>query len=150
MLDIKLIREQPEKVRRALRNRGADFDLDALLALDEKRRLLIARSEQLQSQRKAASRQIGALQKAGQDAGAQKEQTRELGEQLKAMELELRALQERFDGIMLLVPNIREDVLGYWNAEALQLWREGYAVAAHADRGREQPVSGPDHVDDLF
>jgi seryl-tRNA synthetase len=108
MLDIGLIRKNPELVRKSLENRRYDFDLDGLIRLDERRRALITESESLQARRKEVSREIGALMKEGrqEEAEAAKAETREMGDRLKAMEAELREAEETFRARMLEVPNV--------------------------------------------
>lgn len=111
MLDIKLIRERPELVRASLTNRHSDFDLDNLLLLDARRRALITDTEKLQAERKASSRRIGELQKAGEDAVELIRETRELGEKIKTLEKELRETEEQFNALMLEIPNIPHETV---------------------------------------
>ncbi|HUX07999.1 MAG TPA: serine--tRNA ligase [Acidobacteriota bacterium] len=108
MLDINLIRKNNETVRKSLMDRRYEFDLDALLHLDERRRSLISESESLQAKRKSLSKDIGLMMKGGRKEEAEriKAETKEMGEQLKEMESELRSVQAEFDQLMLEVPNI--------------------------------------------
>jgi len=68
MLDLKLIRSDPERVKRALARRGAAEDVDALLALDARRRELLPEIEGAQAERKTLSKQIGEAKQRGEDA----------------------------------------------------------------------------------
>ena len=68
MLDLKLIRSDPERVKTALARRGADAQVDELLALDARRRELLPEVENAQAERKALSKQIGEAKQAGGDA----------------------------------------------------------------------------------
>ena len=68
MLDLKLLRSDPERVKTALARRGAVDTVDELLALDERRRELLPEIEGARSKRKQASEQIGAAKKAGENA----------------------------------------------------------------------------------
>ena len=113
MLDINLLRKNPDLIRESLAKRNYAFDLDALLALDERRRALIAESEAVQAERKRISRDIGALMKDGKKAEAEgiKAETKQMGERLKEMESELRGAQERFDRLMLEIPNIPHETV---------------------------------------
>jgi len=108
LLDISLIRRNPELVRESLAKRDYTFDLDGLLSLDGRRRTLITESENLQARRKSLSKEIGALMKSGRKREAEeiKTETKELGEKLKEMESELRAVHKEFDCLMLEIPNI--------------------------------------------
>ena len=68
MLDLKLIRSDPERVKAALARRGAAEQVDELLALDARRRELLPRIEGAQAERKTISKQIGEAKQRGEDA----------------------------------------------------------------------------------
>ena len=68
MLDLKLIRSDPERVKAALARRGAAERVDELLALDARRRELLPEIEGAQAERKTLSKQIGEAKQAGGDA----------------------------------------------------------------------------------
>ena len=68
MLDLKLIRSDPERVKRALARRGAAEQVDELLALDARRRELLPQIEGAQAERKSLSKQIGEAKQRGEDA----------------------------------------------------------------------------------
>ena len=70
MLDLKLIRSDPERVKAALARRGAAEQVDELLALDARRRELLPEVENAQAERKTLSKQIGEVKQAGEDAEA--------------------------------------------------------------------------------
>ncbi len=65
MLDIKLVRQHPERLRRALSKRGLSVDVDELIEQDERRRSLIRRVDELRAERKRKSSEIFALGKQG-------------------------------------------------------------------------------------
>ena len=71
MLDLKLIRSEPERVKSALARRGAAEEVDALLALDARRRELLPEIEGAQAERKTLSKQIGEAKQRGEDAAEQ-------------------------------------------------------------------------------
>lgn len=106
MLDMKTVREQPEALRTALRNRGSDFDLDALLDIDRRWRSAVTAVEELKSLRNARSKEIGRLRAQGQDTAAAQAEVRALGDRIAAMEQEARALEADRDARLLLLPNI--------------------------------------------
>ena len=78
MLEAKFVRENPDAVRTAMRNRGAAWDVDGFLGLDEERRKLIGEVEALQARRNEASKAIGALMKDGKrdEADSAKDEVR--------------------------------------------------------------------------
>ena len=71
MLDLKLIRSDPERVKAALARRGAAEQVDELLALDARRRELLPEIEGAQAERKTLSKQIGEAKQRGEDAEEQ-------------------------------------------------------------------------------
>lgn len=111
MLDINLIRKNPELVQAGLDKRNYRFDLEDLLDLDRKRRELISEIESLRNTRKNASKEIGALQKKGEDASPMILETKEIGEKIKALESDLRIIETEFNSRMLLIPNLVHESL---------------------------------------
>lgn len=112
MLDIRLIREQPDRVRTALAARNADpAAVDALVASDVERRALTAESDTLKAQRNALSKEIPVRAKAGENIEPLKQQSRELGERIAAIDERLKGIEEREREALLMMPNIaHEDV----------------------------------------
>jgi seryl-tRNA synthetase len=105
MIDRKILREEPELLREALRHRGSDFDLAALINLEERRRELL-QIEQLKSERNRLSKEIGDRLRGGGEADELKAQVAQLKEQIALMEGELVEVEQLFDKMMLQVPNI--------------------------------------------
>jgi seryl-tRNA synthetase len=110
MLDIKRIREQPDLVRRRLATRGAGDEtrIDELLALDERRRQAIAEVEQLKALRNRVSKEIGALlaQKKPDQAEAKKQESRDLGERISALDRVVAEAERARDELLLRLPNL--------------------------------------------
>ena len=109
MLDIKLIREEPELVKRVIRDRGMEADVDGILELDERRRGLLVEVEQLKHERNRASDEIVALKKSGGDAAPIVERMKEISDRIKEMDLSVRDVDERLRALMLEIPNIPHD-----------------------------------------
>ncbi|MCB1495336.1 MAG: serine--tRNA ligase [Bauldia sp.] len=111
MLDIKWIRENPEALDTALKNRNAEPAAERLIALDEARRAHIVRLEEAQARRNAASKEIGAAKASGEEMIAQQLMA-EVGE-LKAFLQEAegrgRELDGRLDEALALIPNLPLD-----------------------------------------
>lgn len=106
MLDINLIREQPEQVRAALRQRQADpSPVDLALELDGQRRNLIREVEALKAERKAASRAIGAMT-APAERQARIEAMRAVAERIDSLDGELRQVEARLEAVMSEIPNL--------------------------------------------
>lgn len=108
MLDIKFIRENPERVKEALQQRNADADVDGLLELDQQRRAAITEAESLKTERNAASKKIGGLMKDGRKAEAEaaKEDVREIGDRISALDEQVRELDDKIRDIILCIPNL--------------------------------------------
>ncbi len=106
MLDLKLIRSEPERIKAALARRGAAGQGDELLELDGKRRELLPSIEGIRSERKVESEKIGALKKAGEDATAQMEEVRKLKSRLEQMEGELESVETRLNEVAAGLPNL--------------------------------------------
>lgn len=109
MLDLKLIRSDPERIKAALARRGAAEQIDELLALDERRRTLLPEIEGTRGERKTASGKIGQLKKAGEDAEAEIAAVHELKAKLETLEEELAEVESRRDAIAVSLPNIPDD-----------------------------------------
>ena len=125
MLDLKLIRSDPERIKAALARRGAADQVDALLTLDERRRQLLPEIEGARSERKQESEKIGALKKAGEDASAQMEAVRQLKARLEEMEAELEAVDGKLREVAATLPNLPDPTSpdGYTDEDA-ELIRE--------------------------
>jgi len=106
MLDMNVIRNDPERVKKALADRETEFDVDALLALDAKRRELIQKTETLKAERNANSKKVSALKKKGEDASGIIQRTKEIGLEIKTIDDALRTLQADIVDRMMQVPNV--------------------------------------------
>ena len=106
MLDMKFVRENPEKVIEAVHNRNGELSLDEFLALDKERRELTQQVEVLKNERNTASKEIGKLKKAGENAGEKMAEVRAIGDKIAADDTRLREIEVRLKEIMLSIPNI--------------------------------------------
>jgi seryl-tRNA synthetase len=106
MLDIKFVHENTDAVNQALKNRGVEQGLADFLALDENRRELLGRIEELRHNRNTVSQQIGQMKKAGQDSSVVQAMMREASDTIKALEQELAQKDEILSQIMLGLPNV--------------------------------------------
>ncbi len=106
MVDLKLLRENPDLLRQAILNRGLEFDLDELLELDKKRRSIITEIDNLRKERNRLSEEVGRLKREKKDATALMEKARAIGDEIKNLEEELRSVENNFNKLMALLPNI--------------------------------------------
>lgn len=106
MLDINLIREEPDLIREALRKRQLDPEpVDQVLELDEQRRNLIQQVENLKAERNLVSKEIGKMKDQG-ERQAKIDQMREVGERIDGLDNDLRGVEDRLEKLMSEIPNI--------------------------------------------
>jgi len=125
MLDINLIRKEPEKVRQALLKRMDDVSFDELLELDTRRRELIQETEGMKAQRNDVSGKIPRLKKAGQDVSDLLIEMKQLSAQIKDQDTQLRSINEEIQSIMDTLPCMPDkDVLpgGKENNQVVRTW----------------------------
>jgi seryl-tRNA synthetase len=110
MLDLQVIRDHPERVRQAMRDKGfATTDVvEEVLALDIERRQLVTTLQEVQTRANAMSREIGQLMQAGrrEEAEAAKAETARLKEQIRASEDGVRTVETRLHRALLEIPNL--------------------------------------------
>ena len=86
MLDIKLIRENPEKINELLKRRNPELSVDEVLRIDEERRSVQKEADELRAKRKTESQKIGELKKKGENTEAIQEDVRKIGDEIKSLE----------------------------------------------------------------
>ena len=106
MLDLRLIRSEPERVKAALARRGAAERVDELLALDARRRELLPKLEEAQAERNALSKQVGAAKQAGEDAEELIARVGALKETIERGKAELEQIEADLQKLLLSLPNI--------------------------------------------
>ena len=106
MLDIQLMRKDLPAVVAGLKRRGYDFDEAGFRTLEDERKTLQSRTEELQAKRNALSKQVGILKGKGEDASAVLKEVAGIGDELKSNEAALGTLQEKLNGFLRTIPNI--------------------------------------------
>src|SRR5207253_8464800 len=106
VLDIRLIRERPEEVERALAQKGGAELIKGIAARDAERRRLIHESEELKALRNKASKAIGQAKRRGEDASAEQARMREVSERIKALDAEVKVIEAEIDRMLLGIPNL--------------------------------------------
>ena len=129
MLDIKRIKEDPEKVKAGLRAKevNCDQEVDRILALDKERRDIIHDMEQKKAEQNKVSKTIPQLKKAGEDTAPVFQKMGELKGQIAAQEETLRGVEAEYRTLMLSLPNLPDDDLkpgGKENNEPLRYFGE--------------------------
>ena len=106
MLDIQLLRKDLPAAVAGLKRRGFAFDEAAFRALEDERKKVQARTEELQGKRNSLSKQVGMMKGKGEDASAVMKEVAGIGDELKANEGALAAVQEKMAGFLRVIPNI--------------------------------------------
>ncbi|WP_100405901.1 serine--tRNA ligase [Bacillus solitudinis] len=107
MLDVKRIRKDFNDIKQKLALRGEDISgLDRFEELDEKRRSVIVNVEELKSRRNQVSQEVAQLKREKKDADALIKEMREVSDQIKAYDEELRMFESEFDELLLTIPNV--------------------------------------------
>lgn len=109
MLDIKVIRTETERVKKALARRKEIVDIDALLALDNERREALFEVEKKKNAQNEESKKIPVLKKEGKDVSALFEDMKKLSAEIKEYDEKIRNLDEQINKVMLTIPNIPAD-----------------------------------------
>jgi seryl-tRNA synthetase len=103
MIDMKVIRESPELVQKALEQRGIAFDLDPLVKLDKQHRNLLQQLEELRAKHNQMSKQIG---KGGGDKQELIAQMRQIGDEIPSLQQEVNQTKSKLEALLLELPNI--------------------------------------------
>lgn len=106
MLDPALLRKDLESVVRRLASRGFAFPMDAFNSLEARRKSVQTETENLQAQRNALAKQIGALKARGEDASAVLAESQAIPARLKALELDLSDIQAQLNDMLMSIPNL--------------------------------------------
>ena len=111
MLDIKLIRENPDYVKAAIHKREMDLDhvIDEILDVDQKRREATGAVEAKKAQQNAASKEIPKIKKAGGDASEVLARMKTLSEEIKEADAALSELNEKQQTLMASLPNLPDE-----------------------------------------
>jgi len=142
LLDIKLIRTEPDQVKAAIRKRELNLDsvIDDILALDEQRRRLVAETDAMKAAQNAASKKIPAMKKAGEDTSVVMAEMKGLAEQVKAQDAKLDAVERAQQEKMYQLPNLPDpDVVAGGKEQNQELRQFGqppvfdFDVKSHVD-----------------
>lgn len=106
MIDLKLLKEQPDTIRQALERRGDDLDLEAIIQLDALRRKGITEIEQLKQERNVLSDKVAELRRQNKDAGHLVGQAKDIGQMIKTKEQDHRKIAKTFGELASWIPNI--------------------------------------------
>lgn len=109
MLDIKLMRKEPERVAQAVGRRGKEIDMQPFLTADEKHREVITQIEELQSQRNAKSKEVGQRKRNGESADDLMAEVSAINEKIKVLDESKEALEKEVRDFVVSIPNMPAD-----------------------------------------
>ena len=154
MLDIKIIRENPDRVKAALKTRNADYDsyIDEILEIDEKRRKLSTETDALKAEQNKVSKQIPIMKKNGENTDAVMAEMKEISEKIKNDNAVISELETKQRDTLLRIPNIPSETtpIGKDDSENVELRKWGepskfdFEPLAHWDIGKNLGILDPE------
>ncbi len=143
MLDPQLLRNDIEQVAKELRKRHYTLDVSAIETLEEKRKTIQIKTQELQQQRNFHSKEIGQAKSQGEDAQALLDEVESLGDKLKSSEKELNEVQKELNDIVMGIPNVPHESVPEGESEEdneeVRRWGEprvfDFEVKDHVDLG---------------
>ena len=106
MLDIKFVRDNPERILQALANRGAVIGLDEFMALEKERRELLSAVEALKSKRNTVSQEISKMKKTGQNADDLVVEMRGVGDRISGLDAKVKEVEAGLENFLMTTPNV--------------------------------------------
>ena len=106
MLDPKILRENPDKIRKMLKDRGLEYNLDGLIQLDKQRRNLIMETDEFRKKRNEISMEIGKKKKDGQDSSDLLDEMKKVSTQLEELESKQNTVESDYAKLAYTVPNL--------------------------------------------
>ena len=156
MLDIKVIRANPDMVKQAMKNRNKDMDalIDEILEIDEKRREVSSRSDSMKAEQNKASKLIPAYKKEGKDVAPIMEEMKKISDEVKKCAAELSELEARQKEILYSIPNVPHETVpvGKDDTENREVRRFseprdfGFEPKAHWDIGANLGILDPERA----
>lgn len=152
MLDIKLLRSEPQKVIDAIKSRGGELDLTEFAEIDKQRRELLQEVEALKNKQNVVSKQIPQLKKEGKDVAPIFEEMNQIKETVKGIDAKVAELDEKLQNIVLTIPNIPNERVakGLSDADNVEIRKWGeptkfdFEPKAHWDIGENLGILDAD------
>lgn len=156
MLDVRFIRENPDRVRAAMssRNMSLDAEIDEILRLDLQRRELTAKVEAMKAQQNAVSKKVPQMKKSGEDTSAIMAEMKVLSEKISQLNKDLSIVEKNLRDLILMIPNIPSSEVpsGKDDSDNVEVrrWSEprkfDFEPKAHWDLGKELNILDPERA----
>lgn len=145
LLDIKYIREKADPVRRKMKDRGQDPDLEGLLHLEQERRSLLGEVEEFKHRRKVSSAEMARLKDRPKEAGILQAEMKNLSDRIRDLDERVRDIDRKLEEGLLLLPNLAHDSVPVGRDEKenreIRKWGEkprlGFPPKSHWDIGED-------------
>ncbi|MBQ4100904.1 MAG: serine--tRNA ligase [Oscillospiraceae bacterium] len=154
MLDIKVIRQNPDLVKDAMKKRNKDMDalIDEIIAIDEKRRAISTKADEKKAEQNRVSKEIPKIKKEGGDVSAIMADMKKLSDEIKDCDAEIAELEEKQKELILNIPNIPNELVpaGKDDSENVEIRKNGtprefgFTPKAHWDIGADLNILDPE------
>ena len=142
MIDLKLLKENPQVIKEMLKKRNLDFPIDELINLDKKRRELIVQVQEIKHKKNNLANSIAIKKKNKHDPKAELEEMRIVGRKIVSLEEEKATIELKFRRLIMMLPNIIDKSVPIGNSETDNL------VIKREDDGKKRLGFKPkDHID---
>ena len=141
MLDLKLLKENPQIIKDMLEKRKLNFPINELIAFDKRRRELIAEMQQIKHKKNTISDCIAIKKKNNSDRTAEYRQMKVIGKEILSLEEEQATVESRFKGLMMMLPNMVDESVPIGNDETDNL------VIKQTEINKKLNFKPEDHVD---
>ncbi|MCK5727219.1 MAG: serine--tRNA ligase [Thiotrichaceae bacterium] len=141
MLDIKRLRQNPEAIAEQLKRRSYDFDVESFNSLEQERKALSIRTQELQNERNTRSKSIGQAKAKGEDIQPLLAEIADLGDSLKTAEDELSVLNQTIHHLLMSIPNLLDESVPEGKSEDDNVELRQWGTIPHFD------FTIKDHVD---
>ena len=150
MLDPKLIRDQPEKVKKMIRDRAVKFDFDNMIELDKKRRDLIKETDELRKKRNQMSISIAKAKKSNEDISTLLNDMEKISKDLDDLEQSQKSIQSSYTTLAFSIPNMIHESVPIGPDESSNLEFRKWGAIPNFDfdvKGHEEIAEKLDHLD---
>jgi seryl-tRNA synthetase len=142
MIDLKLLKENPQAIKEMLKNRNLDFPIDELINLDKKRRELIVQTQEIKHKKNNLANLIAIKKKNKHDPKAELEEMRVVGRKIVSLDEEKATIELKFRRLIMMLPNIIDKSVPIGNNET-----DNLVIKREEDGKKRFDFKPKDHID---